>query len=159
MTVCYLGLGSNVGDRLSFINSAIAHLRRLPKSSVLRVSSVYETDPIGPPQPDYLNAVVELETELEPLELLDALKQIEREVGRKPRERHVEREIDIDLLVYGDAEFQHPRLTLPHPCASTRAFVLVPLCEVNKEAKVGQDVSASDALSLISSAGVIKFEA
>jgi 2-amino-4-hydroxy-6-hydroxymethyldihydropteridine diphosphokinase len=121
----FAGIGSNVGDRLEYLRSAVA---RLP--GVVRTSRVYETDPVGPEQPDFLNAVVELETDLAPRELLDVFKRVERELGRTPTERWGPREIDIDLLLYGDERIDEPDLRVPHMQLVKRAFVLVPLAEI-----------------------------
>jgi 2-amino-4-hydroxy-6-hydroxymethyldihydropteridine diphosphokinase len=94
------------------------------------VSSVYDTDPVGPPQPDFLNAVAEVHTSLGPRELLARLKSIESELGREPAERWGPREIDLDLLLYGDEVVESDDLRLPHPEMTGRAFVLVPLAEI-----------------------------
>lgn len=131
MTVAYVGLGSNVGDRLGFLRDAIAALDAEPGVQVRRCSPVYETDPIGPPQPDYLNAVVEVEASLGPHDLLDALKAVERSVGRTPAERWGPREIDLDLLLFGDEVIDDGTLRVPHPEMASRAFVLVPLADLD----------------------------
>lgn len=134
--ICFVGLGSNVGDRLANLRAAVTALARTDGIEVARTSSVYETDPVGPPQPDFLNAVVEVETSLGPAELLQTLKAIERELGRTPSERWGPREIDLDLLLYGDASSSSDELTVPHPEISRRAFVLVPLAEIAPHAVV-----------------------
>jgi len=128
----YLGLGSNLGDRIGNLEKAVEHLRR--KVDIERASSVYETEPVGyEDQPLFLNAVVSAATELEPLELLRFAKQIETELGRKPGFRNAPRIIDIDILFYGDRIVQSRELVIPHPRVSERAFVLVPLAEVAPE--------------------------
>ncbi len=128
----YLGLGSNVGDRASNLARALELLGR-HAVAVDRVSSLYETEPVGEvlDQPDFLNAVARVTTSLEPLELLDACKLIEVELGRQPgAPRHSPRPIDLDLLLLGDLEFEHERLRLPHAEVTTRSFVLEPLLEL-----------------------------
>jgi 2-amino-4-hydroxy-6-hydroxymethyldihydropteridine diphosphokinase len=127
----YLSLGSNLGDRLANLHEAVERLRRLEGVSVERVSAAYESEPVGvTDQPRFLNLAAQISTTLDPLELLDAAKRIEREMGRQPGPRWGPRLIDIDLLLYGDASLQSPRLTLPHPEMMRRAFVLVPLAEI-----------------------------
>jgi 2-amino-4-hydroxy-6-hydroxymethyldihydropteridine diphosphokinase len=129
----YLGLGSNLGDRLANLSRAVDALEGRGVQ-LTRSSRVYETDPVGGPvQPAYLNAVVEVATDLEPLELLGAALDIERELGRVRGERWGPRIIDIDLLTYGDREIDEPQLSVPHPRMHKRAFVLVPLLELDAD--------------------------
>ncbi len=123
-----VALGSNLGDRLATLGSARARLSDFGRE--LGCSSIYETPPVGPPQPNYLNAVVLLETALTPERLLETLLAIERAHGRERRERWGPRTLDLDLVAMGDERRQTPTLTLPHPEAHRRAFVLVPLAEV-----------------------------
>jgi 2-amino-4-hydroxy-6-hydroxymethyldihydropteridine diphosphokinase len=128
----YLGLGSNVGDRLANLRAAVDRLSR--QVEILARSSVYETEPQGEvlDQPDFLNAAVEIETSCGPEELLEVCKGIERELGRDFNQvRHGPRVVDIDLLLLGDIELQTERLTLPHREVTTRRFVLVPLLELD----------------------------
>jgi 2-amino-4-hydroxy-6-hydroxymethyldihydropteridine diphosphokinase len=129
----YLGLGSNVGDRRA---NLLAAVERLPGHDVdvATSSSVYDTQPVGLvlDQPDFLNACLRVRTSLGPLELLDACKAVEREVGRVAGgPRHGPRVIDVDVLLLGDSEFSSDRLTLPHAEVSSRRFVLVPLLELD----------------------------
>ena len=133
MTVGYLGLGSNVGDRRAHLEAAVDELPRRGVE-VLASSSVYETEPVGLvlDQPDFLNACVRIETAQSPEELLDACKEVERVVGRAPGGvRHGPRTIDVDLLMLDDLQYWSPRLTLPHPEVGSRRFVLVPLLELD----------------------------
>ena len=128
----YLGLGSNVGDRLAHLRAARDGLAA-HGVAVVRASSVYETEPQGEilDQPDFLNAVLEVETDLGPEELLDACKVVEIEVGRMiGGPRHGPRTIDVDVLLLGDLEYESERLTLPHREVRTRRFVLEPLIEL-----------------------------
>lgn len=129
MIVAYIGLGSNLGDRLDNLRRAVVALDS-GDISVRKVSSVYETDPVGPPQPDFLNAVCEVETKLSAPALLKGLKSIEVGLGRKARERRGPREIDLDLLLYGNEVINDPDLKVPHQELTKRTFVLVPLLEV-----------------------------
>jgi 3-oxoacyl-[acyl-carrier protein] reductase len=133
MTVtAYIGLGSNLGDRQAHLDRAIQALQEHADINVTQISSIYETEPVGgpPDQPDYLNAVVEAETDLSPEELLDELQAIERALGRVRGERHGPRTLDLDLLLYGDLVQDQPELTLPHPRMHQRGFVLEPLAEI-----------------------------
>lgn len=130
-TTAYLGLGSNLGDRLANLQSAVELLAAQPGVKVVRSSRVYETDPVGgPPQTDYLNAVVEVETGLPPRELLDACMEVERLLGRIRNERWGSRIIDVDVLTYDEEEIDEPGLMVPHPRMHERGFVLVPLIEL-----------------------------
>ena len=131
----FLGLGSNIGERRDHL---VAAARALPRHGVqVRASSsVYETEPVGLvlDQREFLNACLSIETELDPEPLLDACKAVEREIGRAGGgPRHGPRVIDVDLLLLGDLSLTTPRLTLPHPEASSRRFVLVPLLELDPE--------------------------
>jgi 2-amino-4-hydroxy-6-hydroxymethyldihydropteridine diphosphokinase len=133
--VGYLGLGSNIGERRDHLLAAVA---ALPAHgvTVLASSSTYETEPVGLvlDQPDFLNACLRVDTELDPEPLLDACKAVEREVGRAAGGvRHGPRVIDVDLLLLGDLEFRSERLALPHREVTSRRFVLVPLLELSPE--------------------------
>jgi 2-amino-4-hydroxy-6-hydroxymethyldihydropteridine diphosphokinase len=127
----WIGIGSNIGDRAGYIARGLSGLNAFPGVEVTRVSSLYDTAPVGVvEQPRYLNAVAELETALEPLELMRALLSIEAECGRVREKRWGPRTLDLDLILYDGVELDTPELTLPHPRARGRAFVLVPLAEV-----------------------------
>ncbi|HTU79631.1 MAG TPA: 2-amino-4-hydroxy-6-hydroxymethyldihydropteridine diphosphokinase [Solirubrobacteraceae bacterium] len=130
-----LGLGSNVGERRAHLQSAVD---ALPAAGVevIASSSTYDTEPVGelPDQPTFLNACLRVRTQLEPLALLDAVKRLERELGRAPGGvRHGPRAIDIDVLLLGELELTHARMTLPHEQLLTRRFVLVPALELDFE--------------------------
>ncbi len=136
-TRAFVGLGSNLGDRdakLAFGLRSIAELRGVV---VAAASGVYETRPLGPPQADYLNAVLELRTALSAQQLLGCLLAIERKAGRlRPRdasERCGPRTLDLDLLLYADQQIREPDLEVPHPRLHERAFVLIPLCALAPE--------------------------
>ena len=132
LVTAYVGVGSNLDDPRRQVETALAELGGLPATRVTRRSSLYRTPPMGPQdQPDYINAVVELETGLAPLALLDELQRLEN-LHRRVRgsERWGPRTLDLDLLLYGALSLDEPRLTVPHPGLAQRAFVLVPLAEI-----------------------------
>ena len=132
MSRVYFGVGSNVGDRLENIREAIRRLSARMK--ILRESSVYETSPLEiTDQPDFLNAVLEAETDLSWAETLSVIKKIEADMGREKTIRFGPRNIDIDILFYDDVVMDTPGLTIPHPRMHTRAFVLEPLSEIVPE--------------------------
>lgn len=129
-----MGLGSNLGDRLANLQRAVELLAARPGLRVVRSSRVYETDPVGgPPQPEYLNAVVEVQTTLSPHDLLAASMDVEQRMGRVRAERWGPRVIDIDVLMYDEEEIDEPDLVVPHPRMHERAFVLVPLLELDPD--------------------------
>jgi 2-amino-4-hydroxy-6-hydroxymethyldihydropteridine diphosphokinase len=131
MIRAYIGLGSNVGDRLANLRRAVGCLGAVAGIQVIRVSSVYETEPIGvTDQGWFLNAVAEIATSLSPTELLERIQHIERELGRLPAPRWGPRVIDLDILLYDDVAVRTAALEIPHPGLQQRAFVLVPLLEL-----------------------------
>jgi 2-amino-4-hydroxy-6-hydroxymethyldihydropteridine diphosphokinase len=132
----YLALGSNLGDRLENLQGAVDLLSATGGVQVLRSSRVYETAPVGPPQPDYLNAVIEVSTSLAAGGLLRACLAVEEQMGRVRAERWGPRVIDIDLLTYGDEEIDEPGLQVPHPRMHERGFVLAPLLELTADPKL-----------------------
>jgi 2-amino-4-hydroxy-6-hydroxymethyldihydropteridine diphosphokinase len=130
----FVGMGSNLGERLTILRAAVRGLRATPGVTGLRVSPLYETDPVGPPQGPYLNAVAALETSLEPDELLRRLQDLERAAGRqRTSERNAPRTLDLDLLLHGELRVALPGLTVPHPRLHERAFVLEPLAALCPE--------------------------
>ena len=130
MKTIYLSLGSNVGDRVKNLQTAVDLLHR-PDLQVRRISSLHETAPLEyTAQPDFLNCVVEAETSLLPMRLLQRIESIEREMGRKRRIAKGPRNIDIDILLHGRAVVETHRLQIPHPRMETRRFVLEPLAEL-----------------------------
>ncbi len=131
MKSIFLGLGSNVGDRLRFLQKAAEAVGGLSATSVIRSSAIYETEPVGEKeQPEFLNAVLEIESGLDPQELFSRLKEIEKDLGRTQTARWGPREIDIDLLYYGHLVMEEENLRIPHPEVAGRRFVLRPLAEL-----------------------------
>jgi 2-amino-4-hydroxy-6-hydroxymethyldihydropteridine diphosphokinase len=149
--VGYLGLGSNEGDRLANLRAARAALQR-PGIEVTASSSAYETAPQGEitDQPDFLNACLRIQTALDPDSLLDACKQVERELGRTPGGvRHGPRRIDVDVLLLGDREHRSDRLTLPHAEVTSRRFVLEPLLELDPGLALPDGTQLADCLAAV----------
>jgi 2-amino-4-hydroxy-6-hydroxymethyldihydropteridine diphosphokinase len=131
MNAVYLSMGSNLGDRVEMLRRGLDELDQLTATQVVRLSSIYDTDPVGEvDQPRYLNAVLMLETELDPQVLLWNLLLIERRLGRVRTRRWGPRPLDLDILLYGDLVIDEPGLIIPHPLMHERAFVLVPLAEL-----------------------------
>ncbi|KKO44460.1 2-amino-4-hydroxy-6-hydroxymethyldihydropteridine pyrophosphokinase [Arsukibacterium ikkense] len=128
----YLGLGANLAKPIAQIQHAITALQQLPQSTLLAVSSLYGSKPMGPQdQPDYVNAVAKISTRLAPLALLDALQQIELQQGRQRKaERWGPRSLDLDILLYASQTMVSERLTIPHYGLAQREFVLYPLAEI-----------------------------
>jgi 2-amino-4-hydroxy-6-hydroxymethyldihydropteridine diphosphokinase len=126
----YLALGSNLGDRLETLRRAALLLDAVDGIDVVRSSRVYETEPVGPPQPAYLNAVLEISTSLDPRGVLEAALEVEAELGRVRDERWGPRTLDVDVLLFDDREIDEPDLVVPHPRMHERGFVLVPLGEL-----------------------------
>jgi 2-amino-4-hydroxy-6-hydroxymethyldihydropteridine diphosphokinase len=146
-----LGLGSNVGERREHLQAAVDALGPIGVTP-LASSSTYDTDPVGEvlDQRSFLNACVRIETTLEPLELLDAVKALERELGRRGKEiRHGPRTIDIDILLLGELELQEERMSLPHEQLLARRFVLIPALELDFDCTVPDGRRLSDALAAL----------
>ncbi|ADI30524.1 2-amino-4-hydroxy-6-hydroxymethyldihydropteridine diphosphokinase [Methylotenera versatilis] len=136
MKQAFVALGSNLANPISQVESAFAALENLPNTRVIKKSSLYKTAPIGYEAeqlnqiPDFINAVAELETDLAPLELLDALLEIENQAGRERPFPNAPRVLDCDLLLYENVSMESTKLILPHPRMHQRGFVLLPLFEI-----------------------------
>jgi 2-amino-4-hydroxy-6-hydroxymethyldihydropteridine diphosphokinase len=129
--IATIGLGANLNDPAAQVEYALAELDRLPGTRLLTRSSLYASAPVGyVDQPDFINAVAQVDTSLAPRALLAALLDIEHRHGRERSFRNAPRTLDLDLLLYGNAHFHEEGLTLPHPRMSERAFVLLPLLEI-----------------------------
>ena len=151
MTIAYVGIGSNLDDPVRQVRQAFDELDRLPHTRLVKKSSLYRSAPLGyEKQPDFINAVAQLETGLPAERLLAELQEIEARHGRKRSFPNAPRTLDLDLLLYGQAELRSPALTVPHPRMHERAFVLRPLMEIAPELKLslencaGQEVEKID---------------
>jgi 2-amino-4-hydroxy-6-hydroxymethyldihydropteridine diphosphokinase len=146
----FIGLGSNLGDSAATIRRAFAELAQLPGTQLLKSSSLYRTAPIAADadaQPDYVNAVAELDTDLSPIDLLASLLALEARHGRERSVADAPRTLDLDLLLYGDQVIVQPGLTVPHPRMHLRAFVLKPLIEIAPDCEIPGLGPARDCLS------------
>ena len=151
MTIAYVGIGSNLDDPVRHVRQAFDELDRLPHTRLVKKSSLYRSAPRGyDKQPDFINAVAQLETGLPAERLLAELQEIEARHGRRRSFPNAPRTLDLDVLLYGEASFALPGLVVPHPRMHERAFVLKPLMEIapelqlSLEACVGQDVEKLD---------------
>ena len=136
-SVIFIGIGANLGPVRENFTRALRSIQK--RAHVVAVSSLYESDPVGPQdQPKFTNAVVKVETELSPFELLDYLKTIERKIGRKRTKRWGPRVIDLDIIFYGELVISTDSLVIPHPRAHERRFVLEPLLEIEPDAGIPQ---------------------
>lgn len=129
----FVGLGANLGDPRATLARALEDLARLPQTRLVAASPLYRSAPVDARGPDFLNAVAELSTTLEPRDLLLALQAIEQTHGRERPYRHAPRTLDLDLLLYGQRVIDEPGLTVPHPRLHERAFVLRPLADLAPE--------------------------
>lgn len=128
---CYIGIGANLGDAAANVRQAIARLDQLPDSQLVAQSSLFRTAPVNADGDNYINAVVRIETMLAPMDLLQALQAIEQEQGRERPFRNAPRTLDLDLLLYGQQTISSESLVVPHPRMTLRAFVLIPLLQID----------------------------
>jgi 2-amino-4-hydroxy-6-hydroxymethyldihydropteridine diphosphokinase len=150
-----LSAGTNLGDRLGTLQACVQAIGRLSDTDVLAISPVYETAPVGgPPQPDYLNAVLLIHTGLPPRDLLDAIHGLEAGFGRVRAERFGPRTLDIDIICYAGQVSDDPELTLPHPRAHERAFVLAPWHDIDPGAELPGHGPVAGLLAGLDRAGV-----
>jgi 2-amino-4-hydroxy-6-hydroxymethyldihydropteridine diphosphokinase len=151
MTVASVGLGANLGDPRRQLQAALEALGRLPGTRMLGASSFYRSAPLGyADQPDFINAVAQLDTTLAAEDLLARLQDIERAQGRERSFPNAPRSLDLDLLLYGEDRIETPRLRVPHPRMHERAFVLKPLLELDPQARVP---GRGDAAALLADCG------
>ena len=150
MTPAYIGVGSNLEDPRAQVASALDELGALPRSRLVARSSLYRSAPLGyEAQPEFINAVARLDTELAAAELLARLQSIEAEHGRRRSFANAPRSLDLDLLLFGDERIREPQLTVPHPRMHERAFVLLPLIEIAPDARIpGRGSAAALAAAL-----------
>lgn len=156
----YIGLGANLGRPQETLHSAARALAALSGAESFALSPLYRSAPMGPQdQPEYVNAVARLVTELAPLELLDTLQDIEQAHGRvRGPQRWGPRTLDLDLLLYADRVIDHPRLTVPHPGLTERNFVLYPLHDLDPDRVLPDGRRLADLLSRCSSSGLVRIE-
>ncbi|MCZ6802911.1 MAG: 2-amino-4-hydroxy-6-hydroxymethyldihydropteridine diphosphokinase [Proteobacteria bacterium] len=155
MTIAYIGLGSNMDSPRQHITTAIQSLGEIQSTRIVIVSSLYKSKPMGPQnQGDYINAVVQIETEMGPTELLDCLQAIENEHGRVRVEHWGPRTIDLDILMFGNEIIQNDRLTVPHPEITNRPFVIVPLAEIDPACVIPEEGLVSDLILRIDQDGL-----
>ncbi len=156
---CFIGLGSNLENPQQQINTAIKDIGKINYVSVTKLSSLYKSPPMGPQdQPDYINAVVEIETTLSAHDLLDSLQAIEQQHGRVRKRHWGERTLDLDILLYAQQLINDERLTVPHPGISERAFVIYPLAEIAPELKIPEKGIVADLMHSCPAAGLEKLE-
>lgn len=154
--IAYIGIGANLGDARANVEDAIEMLRQLHESTLAGVSSLYVTAPIDSSGDDYINAVARLQTTLEPEELLVALQNIEQAHGRLRPYHNAPRTLDLDLLLYGDQLIASSTLTVPHPRMTERAFVLVPLLDIDAAVHVPGLGRAADYLPRVADQAITK---
>ena len=157
MNTAYVALGANLGAPAATVLAAFAALANLPESRVTHGSSLYRTAPVGlTDQPEFVNAVAELETTLAPEALLEALFDIEERFGRVRAEKNGPRTLDLDLLLYNDQFIDLPRLTLPHPRLHLRAFVLQPLAEIAPQLVIPGRGTVAAWLPAVANQGIVR---
>lgn len=152
----YLGLGSNLGDRLVLIQAAFEAIQALPNTSGFQTSKIYETDPVSPiPQGLFLNAACTFLTDLTPFDLLAYLQQIETKLGKTPKPKTAPRPIDIDILLFGQKQIDTPTLQIPHPRWQERLFMLLPLLDLTEEILLpsGDAINLKESISALSEDG------
>jgi len=155
VTRAYVGLGANLGEPRRQVEAALSELDAIPRTRLLKASSLYRSVPMGyAQQPEYVNAVAELETGLAASALLAALQAIESRHGRSRSFANAPRTLDLDILLFGDAMLSEPGLTIPHPRMHERAFVLKPLLELAPDAEVPGRGAARDLLKACAGQGV-----
>lgn len=156
MALAYIGLGSNLEEPLAQVTSAFDELAELPQTTLITRSAIYTSHAVGPEQPDYINAVALLDTQLGPLELLDALQAIEK-IHQRVRIQHWgPRTLDLDLLLYSDQTIDEERLKVPHPYLTQRSFVLYPLADITPNLHLPDGTSLADLLSHCPADGLMR---
>jgi 2-amino-4-hydroxy-6-hydroxymethyldihydropteridine diphosphokinase len=157
-TTAYLGLGGNLGDPKAAMAAALRILDAQPDIAIVMVSSLYRTPPWGvTAQPDFLNAVAQVETTLSPRQLLEACLDAERQLKRVRDERWGPRAIDLDILIFGDVHIDEEGLSVPHPRIGERAFVLVPLLEIAPDLTIGGQ-PLSHSLRTLDASGIMRLD-
>ena len=155
----FVALGANIGEPVRHLRAAVEDMAALPGTAVVARSSLYRSAPVGlVDQPDFINAVVALDTDLEPLALLRALMAIEARHGRVRSVPNAPRTLDLDLLLHGDRQQDEPELTLPHPRMHERAFVLLPLLEIAPDVRIPGLGAARDFLPGVTNQAIARSE-
>jgi len=157
LITAFIALGSNLDDPVAQIESGLSAIEELPQTRLLRRSSLYRNPPVGlREQPDFVNAVAMVETALAARELLEQLLEIERMHGRKRARANGPRTLDLDLALYGDRVIREPHLVVPHPRLTERAFVLVPILEIAREAAVPGMGRVADLVKAVDASGMVR---
>jgi 2-amino-4-hydroxy-6-hydroxymethyldihydropteridine diphosphokinase len=157
LITAFVGLGSNLGDPAAQIRCALSTLAAMPETRLLRQSSFYRNPPVGYlDQPEFVNAVAEIETRLKPRDLLDQLLALERTHGRTRDFPNAPRTLDLDILLYGRLVVNEPGLTIPHPRMLDRAFVLVPLAEIAPNITVPGSGRVADLVRKVDASGLVR---
>jgi 2-amino-4-hydroxy-6-hydroxymethyldihydropteridine diphosphokinase len=155
-TPCYIGIGANLGDAQESVTQAIALIGKLPDTQLAAQSSLFSTAPIDAAGDDYVNAVVKINTRLQPLELLHALQGLEQDFGRQRPYRNAPRTLDLDILLYGDKTISTKDLEIPHPRMTQRAFVLIPLIEIDPFITIPKQGPAHNFIPAVASQAIRK---
>ena len=156
MAEVYIALGSNMDSPHSQLDSALEALAQHPRIDLIATSSRYQTPPIGPQQPDFINAAAQLNTDLSPLDLLDALQTIEHQQNRVRSIHWGPRTLDLDILLYNNLVIESERLTIPHPRMRERGFVLVPLADLDAQLALPSGETVAQLLANCSQQGIVK---
>ncbi|QIB27406.1 2-amino-4-hydroxy-6-hydroxymethyldihydropteridine diphosphokinase [Caloranaerobacter azorensis] len=157
MAKVYLGVGTNLGDRLNNLNEAIRLIKNFRNTEVIKISKIYETEPWGYTLQDkFLNLCMEIETDLDPFELLEECQKVETILKRKRYFRWGPRTIDVDILIYDDVSINDDKLTIPHPRIQERAFVLVPLKDLNENIVI-KGKTISEWIDIVGLEGIKEF--
>jgi len=156
MHTVFIGLGSNLDDPVAQLQQAWATLKAAPWCREAKISSLYRSVAVGPPQPDYINAVAQVTTDLAPLDLLDALQAIELNQGRQRLIHWGPRTLDLDILLIDQEIIQHERLQVPHPYLTERNFVLIPLAELAPELRLPDGRNIGDLAAQIGNEGLTR---
>lgn len=158
MAKVFIGLGSNLDDPRDQLIRAFSELHAIPKTQLTAVSKLYQSKAVGPEQPDYINAVAQLETELAPLDLLDQLQAIEQAHQRVRKEHWGPRTLDLDLLLFNNDTIEHLRLIVPHAYLSQRNFVLIPLADIEPELRLPSGAKISELIETLGRDGLAAIE-
>lgn len=155
-----IALGSNLENPAAQVRAALAEIAKLPQTELTAVSSLYLSEPVGyTDQPDFINAVCMVETQLPALELLNRLQEVENAFGRKRSFRNAPRTLDLDIIDFAGETYEDERLVLPHPRAHERSFVLLPLAEIAPHYALGRHGTAAESAAALGTDGIRIFEA